>query len=93
MTGMLVLLKLKHGFSNSYDGGDTWEDFRVSDVAFTPSPIPGLAASYMGDYLGISARGGMVYPVWPDNRNGYIQSFVSPLKRIQGLNLPSFKLC
>lgn len=66
--------------SNSYDGGDTWEDFRVSDVAFTPSPIPGLAASYMGDYLGISARGGMVYPVWPDNRNGYIQSFVSPFE-------------
>ena len=37
--------------SNSYDGGDTWEDFRVSDVAFTPSPLPGMAGGYMGDYL------------------------------------------
>ncbi len=63
--------------ANSYDGGETWEDFRVSDVAFTPAPIPGLAGGYMGDYLGISARGGMVYPVWPDNRNGYVQTFVS----------------
>ena len=63
--------------ANSYDGGDTWEDFRVSDVAFTPAPISGLAGGYMGDYLGISARGGMVYPVWPDNRNGYVQTFVS----------------
>ncbi len=66
--------------SSSYDGGTTWEDFRVSDVAFTPQPIAGLAGGYMGDYLGISARGGIVYPVWPDNRNGYIQAFVSPFE-------------
>ncbi len=66
--------------ANSYDAGATWEDFRVSDVAFTPQPISGLASSYMGDYLGISARGGMVYPVWPDNRNGYVQTFVSPFE-------------
>lgn len=64
--------------ANSYDGGDTWEDLRISDVAFTPAPISGLAGGYMGDYLGISARGAMVYPVWPDNRNGYVQTFVSP---------------
>lgn len=64
--------------ANSFDGGETWEDFRVSDVAFTPSPIPGLASSYMGDYLGISARDAKVYPVWPDNRNGTIMSYTSP---------------
>jgi hypothetical protein len=64
--------------SSSYDAGVTWEDFRVSDVAFTPTPISGLASGYMGDYLGISARGSKVYPVWPDNRNGYVQTFVSP---------------
>lgn len=64
--------------ADSYDGGITWEDFRVSDVAFTPQPIPGLAGGYMGDYLSISARGGLVYPAWPDNRNGYVQTFVSP---------------
>lgn len=66
--------------ANSYDAGVTWEDFRVSDVAFTPQPISGLAGGYMGDYLGISARGSMVYPVWPDNRNGYVQTFVSPFE-------------
>jgi len=63
---------------NSFDGGETWEDFKVSDVAFTPSPIPGLADSYMGDYLGISARGSMVYPVWTDNRNGQPMTYTSP---------------
>ena len=64
--------------ANSFDGGDTWEDFKVSDVAFTPTPIPGLAGSYMGDYLGISARGGKVYPVWCDNRSGVVMSYTSP---------------
>lgn len=64
--------------ANSFDGGETWEDFKVSDVAFTPAPIPGLAGGYMGDYLGISARGGMVYPVWTDNRSGITMSYTSP---------------
>jgi hypothetical protein len=64
--------------ANSEDGGVTWEDFKVSDVAFTPSPIPGLADGYMGDYLGINARGGWVYPVWADNRNGSVMTYCSP---------------
>ncbi len=64
--------------ANSFDGGDTWEDFKVSDVSFTPTPIPGLAGSYMGDYLGISARGGKVYPVWCDNRSGHVMTYTSP---------------
>ncbi len=64
--------------ANSFDGGETWEDFKVSDVAFTPSPIPGLAGGYMGDYLGISARGGWVYPAWADNRTGTVMTYCSP---------------
>jgi hypothetical protein len=64
--------------ANSSDGGETWEDFKVSDVAFTPSPIPGLAGGYMGDYLGISAQNRVVYPCWTDTRLGYAMSFVSP---------------
>jgi len=64
--------------ANSLDGGETWEDFKVSDVSFTPSPIPGLAGGYMGDYLSITARGSLVYPVWTDNRNGLYMTYVSP---------------
>lgn len=64
--------------ANSSDGGETWEDFKVSDVAFTPGPIPGLADGYMGDYLGINARGGWVYPAWADNRTGSVMTYVSP---------------
>lgn len=64
--------------ANSVDGGSTWEEFKVSDVSFTPAPIPGLVDKYMGDYLGIHSKNGKVYPVWTDNRLGYAMSFCSP---------------
>jgi len=64
--------------SYSWDGGNTWTDFRVSDVAFTPAPIPGMAADYFGDYIGIKAQNMKVYPVWTDNRTGHALSYVSP---------------
>lgn len=64
----------------STDGGANWQDFRVSDVAFTPAPVTGLADEYFGDYLGIAAREGMVYPSWTDNRNSVAQTFVSPFR-------------
>jgi hypothetical protein len=62
----------------SEDAGQSWSDFKVSDVSFTPSPIPGLAEGYFGDYLGISARSGKVYPAWTDNRDGRAMTYVSP---------------
>lgn len=65
--------------SYSYDGGLTWNDFQVSDYSFTPSPVPGLAFTYFGDYIGIQSRNMKVYPVWTDNRNGgRAMSYTSP---------------
>jgi len=66
----------------SNDAGDTWEDFKVSDVAFTPAPVPGAAGNYMGDYLGITALNGWVYPCWTDNRSGTVMTYVSPFQTI-----------
>jgi len=74
--------------ANSEDGGETWEDFKVSDVSTTPSPIPGLAGGYFGDYIGITAQDGWVYPVWTDNRSGSAMAYVSPYQ-INPLNRPS----
>ncbi len=68
----------------STDAGNSWVDFQVSDVAFTPSPITGLAGSYMGDYLGITSKGGKVYPCWTDTRGGLFMTYVSPFEL--GLN-------
>jgi hypothetical protein len=64
--------------SYSYDAGETWQDTKVSDVAFTPGPIPGLAGSYFGDYIGITSNNMKVYPVWTDNRTGRALSYTSP---------------
>ncbi len=66
----------------SEDEGATWTDMRVSDVSFTPSPIPGLADGYMGDYLAITASEGMVYPCWTDTRSGHAMTYVSPIEFI-----------
>ncbi len=68
--------------ATSNTGGTTWEDFQVSDVSFTPSPIPGLASGYMGDYLGITALNGYVYPTWTDNRTGNAMTYVSVFETI-----------
>jgi len=68
--------------ATSNTAGETWEDFQVSDVAFTPSPIPGTASGYMGDYLGITALDGMVYPTWTDNRTGNAMTYVSVFETI-----------
>lgn len=68
--------------SSSFDGGDTWSEYRVSDVAFTPSPVtvnPNIAFGYFGDYLGVSAFDDVIYPVWTDNRTGLALSYTSPL--------------
>lgn len=66
----------------STNGGTTWQDMKVSDVSFTPTPIPALASQYMGDYLGISSYNGKTYPCWTDNRLGYCMTFVSPINMI-----------
>ena len=66
--------------ANSRDGGATWEDFKISDVSFTPTPIPGLAGQYMGDYLGITSQNRKVYPVWCDNRTGTVMAYTSPFE-------------
>lgn len=63
----------------SQDGGDTWEEMKVSDVSWTPSPITGMATGYFGDYLGIDIYNGKVYPCWTDNRIGHAMTYVSPI--------------
>jgi hypothetical protein len=74
--------------SYSYNAGDTWTDMKVSDVAFTPTPIPGLAANYFGDYLAVNSRNMMAYPVWTDNRNGNALTWVSPVNLGPAPNQP-----
>ncbi|MGE5436402.1 MAG: sialidase family protein, partial [Syntrophothermus sp.] len=61
--------------SRSMDGGDTWEDVKVSDHRFKPYPISGLAGGYQGDYIGITHSNGSVFPYWADNSTGIYQAW------------------
>jgi subtilisin-like proprotein convertase family protein len=63
----------EYWMSRSLDGGNTWTDVAVSDHSFTPSPIPGLAGGYQGDYTGITTAAGKVWPFWADNSSGIYQ--------------------
>ncbi|MFZ4545901.1 MAG: T9SS type A sorting domain-containing protein [Bacteroidales bacterium] len=64
----------------SKNGGISWQDFRISDVAFTPEPLTGMSDNYFGDYLGITSKAGVVYPCWTDNRTGAAMGYVSPFR-------------
>src|SRR4030095_13452194 len=68
-TGFLT----EYWMSRSTDGGNTWADVAVSDHSFTPSPIPGLAGGYQGDYTGITTSGNKAFPFWADNSSGIYQ--------------------
>ena len=74
----------------SGNAGEAFDTFVVSDVAFTPTPIPGLAGQYFGDYLGMTANEGWFYPCWTDNRSGHALTYVSPFYVIS--NLPPYSL-
>ena len=62
--------------AQSTNGGQTFENLRVGDVAFMPVAIPNTASGYMGDYLGVTSKAGAAYSCWADNRTGPYQLFV-----------------
>jgi hypothetical protein len=63
--------------SRSIDGGTTWTDYQVSDHFFVPSPIPGLAGGYQGDYIGITSGNNKIWMIWADNSSGYYNAWMS----------------
>jgi len=65
--------------SRSLDGGNTWTDIQVSDHAFTPAPISGLAGGYQGDYIGITSNSNKVWPFWMDNSSGIYQAWTTSI--------------
>ncbi len=45
--------------AKSTDGGDTFENLKVSESSFTPSQFV-----FFGDYTNIAALNGKIYPIW-----------------------------
>jgi hypothetical protein len=65
--------------SRSTDGGDTWDDYQVSDHTFRPLPIGGLGQGYQGDNIGMTSIGDTLWPVWMDNSTGIYQIWACPI--------------
>ncbi|MBV6513433.1 MAG: hypothetical protein FMNOHCHN_02965 [Ignavibacteriaceae bacterium] len=63
--------------ARSTDGGTTFDNIKVTDRAFKPKTISGLASGYQGDYIGIAANRNTVYPTWADDRTGNYQIWMS----------------
>jgi hypothetical protein len=85
--------------AQSTDGGNSFENLRVSDVSFIPSPIPNTATGYMGDYIGVTTKPGSAYTCWTDNRSGPFQiyldiheSYLADLENVATWNRSPFAL-
>jgi hypothetical protein len=53
----------------STDGGETWANTLVSDVAWDPNDAFFSCGCFIGDYNAIAVGGSLLYPVWTDGRN------------------------
>lgn len=59
--------------SRSNDGGITFNDYRVTNTRFRPTPVSGIGGGNMGDNLGMTSGNGNLYPVWMSNYTGIFQ--------------------
>lgn len=53
----------------STDGGDSWANELISDVAWNPDLAFFGCGCFIGDYNGMAVGGSLLYPVWTDGRN------------------------
>jgi hypothetical protein len=53
----------------STDGGATWTNEVISDVAWDPDDAFFNCGCFIGDYNGMALGGSFLYPVWTDGRN------------------------
>jgi hypothetical protein len=66
--------------ARSVDGGNTFENIKVSDHRFKPTPISGLAGGYQGDYIGIASTNIKLFPFWCDNYTGTYQTWTTNIE-------------
>ncbi len=63
--------------ARSFDGGNSFENFLVSDHSFVLGPIPGFSGNYAGDYIGLAAYNDVAYPYWMDASTGVAQGWMA----------------
>ncbi|RCK75917.1 MAG: Cell surface protein [Ignavibacteriae bacterium] len=69
--------------ARSTDGGETWNEYEISDHNFKPQPIGGLGQGYQGDNINITSSGNIILPVWMDNSTGIYQIWTCRINFIE----------
>ncbi|MHA2099122.1 MAG: hypothetical protein ACW99A_10570 [Candidatus Kariarchaeaceae archaeon] len=64
----------------SDNGGDSWNEFEISDDNYKPTPIGGLGQGYQGDNIDLTSTDMQIWPVWMDNSKGIYQIWTAPIE-------------
>jgi hypothetical protein len=59
--------------SRSNDGGNSWNEYLISEHRFKPKAILGGPSSYQGDFISLLANGSKLYSIWMDDYSGTYQ--------------------
>lgn len=85
--------------SRSLDGGNTWNDYLISNHRFRPQSITGAGTGNQGDNIGMTSGNGKLWPVWMDNSTGGYQIWTASvdyntigIKSVSGNTPESFSL-
>ncbi len=62
-------------YTFSDDGGDTWNEFRLTPNSWNSAFSFG--GSFIGDYLGMAVAGDRVYPIYLDTSNGDADTYTN----------------
>jgi hypothetical protein len=89
-TGQLILVfydsrnvvntKAEVYMARSFDGGNSFENFLVSDHSFNLGPISGFSGNYAGDYIGVAAVDDIAYPFWMDISTNVPQGWMAKVE-------------
>ncbi len=60
--------------ARSVDGGETFKNYKISETPFNPN-----ANIFFGDYTGIAAYGGYIYPIWMRMDNSLLSIWTAPI--------------
>ena len=63
----------------SQNGGSSFTNIKVSDMAQRPAPLSGYATGYYGDYIAITAHNNVIWPFWMDKRVGPAQVYTAKI--------------
>jgi len=85
--------------ARSTDGGDTWNEFQISNTRFKPKAIAGGSSNYQGDHISLLPVGNKLHAFWMADYTGIYQVWSSiidlnltPVKENEPNVVENFKL-